>query len=461
MTTAVSSPAAAREVAVIPLADICRGDNVRQELGDVESLAESIRKHSVLTAVLVERRPDGAFDLVAGFRRVAAAEAAGLELIPAVVRDPVAGVQRVSDQLAENDDRCALTELEVAGAMQQMLDLGASTDEVAQRFDTSGDVIDRWRAVLALPAPLLNLVRDGTVTTSDVADLAEDGEFVDAVISEVRAGTSPRWAVSRVRQERTLDAAVAASQVKLETGNCPIVAAPRYDTVTGNSKMQRLGDGVKVNLRQHRKQPCHAAFITSRGDVAYVCTDRGRHAGEAGSGVLDLKAERAAKRSVAKELRDAQPVRAAALKAALANGAIGTDEAVRHILLTALWDARPEELEDACGLLDLTIPEGGWGASRPLTVLLQHAGNDLARLTTVVLAATLARGERTLAKEPSRTAGAHVANLHGSFLETTGIHQLSDAERELVAERGLSQWSDCRHLLRGAKAVSEEGVDTE
>ena len=68
------------------------------------------------------------------------------------------------------------------------------------------------------------------------------------------------------------------------------MAAARYDTVTGNSRMQRLGDGVKVTLRQHRKQPCHAAFITSRGEVAYVCTDRGRHAGEAGSGVLDLKA---------------------------------------------------------------------------------------------------------------------------------------------------------------------------
>jgi len=114
------------------------------------------------------------------------------------------------------------------------------------------------------------------------------------------------------------------------------VAAPRYDTVTANSRMQRLGDGVKLSLRQHRKQPCHSAFISSRGEVVYVCTDRNRHAGEAGSGVLDLKAERAAKRAVVKELRDAQPVRAAALKDALANGAIGTDEAVqraaRHLL---------------------------------------------------------------------------------------------------------------------------------
>jgi ParB/RepB/Spo0J family partition protein len=461
MTTAVSSPAATMEVAVIPLVDIRRRGNVRQELGDIESLAESIRQHGVLTAVLVERREDGPFELVAGFRRVAAAEMAGLEHIPAVVRDPVTGVQRVSDQLAENNDRCALTDLDVAGAMQQMLDLGASADAVAERFDTSTDTIDRWRAVLALPAPLLALVRDGTIDVRDVADLGElgdDEEFVAAVVAEIRAGTGARWALSRVRQQRALAAAAAAAQAKLEKEGCPIVAAPRYDTVTGNSRMQRLGDGVKVSLRQHRKQPCHAAFITSRGEVAYVCTDRTRHAGEAGSGVLDLKAERAAKRATVKELRDVQPVRAAAIKDALANGAIGTDEILRHILTADLWDARLEELEDACGLLDLSIPEAGWGVSRPLGVLLAHAGDDLGRLTRVMLAVALARGERTLAKEPSRTAGPHVANLHGWLLDSTGIHQLSNAERTLIAQRGLHQWSECCHLLPGATAVTEEAT---
>jgi hypothetical protein len=154
------------------------------------------------------------------------------------------------------------------------------------------------------------------------------------------------------------------------------------------------------------------------------------------------------------KLRDGQPVRAAAVKAAV--GAVGTEEAVRHVPTAALWDARLEELEDACGPLDLTIPEGGWGVSRPLGVLLEHAGDDLGKLTTVVLAVELARGERQLATQPSRTTDPHVANLHGWLLDSTGIHQLSDAERTLIAERGLSQWSECRQLLPGATAVTEE-----
>ena len=53
MTTAVSSLAATTEVAVIRLADIRRSGNVRQELGDIESLAESIRQHGVLTLSLI------------------------------------------------------------------------------------------------------------------------------------------------------------------------------------------------------------------------------------------------------------------------------------------------------------------------------------------------------------------------------------------------------------------------
>lgn len=102
------------------------------------------------------------------------------------------------------------------------------------------------------------------------------------------------------------------------------------------------------------------------------------------------------------------------------------------------------------------MPEGGWGVSRPLGVLVEHAGEDLGRLTAVALAVQLARGERRLATQPPRTTDPHVADLYGALLDATGIHQLSDAERTLISERGLSQWSECRHLLPGATSVIRE-----
>ena len=57
------------------------------KLPNIPSLAESIRREGVLTAITVDRRDDGDFDLVAGFRRVAASRLAGLTSIPAVIRD--------------------------------------------------------------------------------------------------------------------------------------------------------------------------------------------------------------------------------------------------------------------------------------------------------------------------------------------------------------------------------------
>ncbi len=96
--------------------------------------------------------------------------------------------------------------------------------------------------------------------------------------------------------------------------------------------------------------------------------------------------------------------------------------------------------------------------SRPLGVLLGYAGDDVGRLTTVVLTVQVARGERRLATQPPRTSDSHVANLFGALLDRTGIHELSDAERGLIAERGLSQWSECRQLLPGAAAITEEEI---
>jgi ParB-like chromosome segregation protein Spo0J len=61
--------AAASTVAVeiIPLDRIQANGNLRESLPDIPQLAESIREHGMLTAILVDRRADGDYELVAGF----------------------------------------------------------------------------------------------------------------------------------------------------------------------------------------------------------------------------------------------------------------------------------------------------------------------------------------------------------------------------------------------------------
>jgi ParB/RepB/Spo0J family partition protein len=106
----------AQTVQIIPIASIRTDDNVRRRLDNLESLAESITLHGVLTAITVTRADDGAYNLLAGFRRVAAATMAGLATIPAVVRDPTDPAARLQLQLAENLERDALGDLDQAGA---------------------------------------------------------------------------------------------------------------------------------------------------------------------------------------------------------------------------------------------------------------------------------------------------------------------------------------------------------
>src|SRR5439155_3418439 len=113
-------------VELIPLYRIQANRNLRETLPDIPHLAKSIRRHGMLTAILVDRCPDGGYELVAGFRRHAAALMAGLDAVPAVVREAGEDRARIASQVAENVDRIDLTGLEQAQAMQQMLDLGSS-----------------------------------------------------------------------------------------------------------------------------------------------------------------------------------------------------------------------------------------------------------------------------------------------------------------------------------------------
>jgi len=129
-----------------------------------------------------------------------------------------------------------------------------------------------------------------------------------------------------------------------------------------NSKVQRLGQGhgdVHIAKREHIKQPCHAAFVDKDGKANYVCTDRSRHAGVEGSGVPDLKAERATKRAEKKLLREAHSTRFRAVGEALRNHAFTHEEAVAHVLTLWMSEAKPAVCEVAAELLGLVVAKEG------------------------------------------------------------------------------------------------------
>lgn len=80
--------------------------NVRQYPGDVAELATSVKQHGVLHPIIVRSTDDGRYEVIAGSRRVAAARVAGLEIIPAIVKeldDEEAVVESLVENLQRND----------------------------------------------------------------------------------------------------------------------------------------------------------------------------------------------------------------------------------------------------------------------------------------------------------------------------------------------------------------------
>lgn len=126
-------------------------------------LADSIRTVGLLQPVLVRPVGDG-FELIAGERRWRAARRAGLQAVPALVRN---GEEEhsLAEALIENVHRADLNALEEAAAYQQLIeDFGLTHDEVAQRVGKSRAAVSNALRLLQLPPSIQRYVREGKLS---------------------------------------------------------------------------------------------------------------------------------------------------------------------------------------------------------------------------------------------------------------------------------------------------------
>ena len=114
-------------------------------------LAQSIRSQGVLQPVVV-RRLDGGYELVAGERRWRAAQIAGLEQIPAIVRE-VPDEAALVMALIENVQREDLNPMEEAAAVQRLI------DEFKMTHEQAADAVGRSRSATSNMLRLLKLAR--------------------------------------------------------------------------------------------------------------------------------------------------------------------------------------------------------------------------------------------------------------------------------------------------------------
>jgi ParB family chromosome partitioning protein len=130
----------------------------------LEELAASITEVGLLQPVVVRKLADGNYELVMGERRWRASQRAGLEYIPAIVRETPDN-DMLRDALLENLHRQQLDPLEEAAAYQQLLDdFGATHEQLAQKVGRSRPHISNTLRLLNLPPTVQKRVAAGVIS---------------------------------------------------------------------------------------------------------------------------------------------------------------------------------------------------------------------------------------------------------------------------------------------------------
>ncbi len=127
-------------------------------------LAASIRLQGVLQPIVVRRRSEGGFELVAGERRWRAARAAGTPTLPAIVKD-VGDRDSLLLSLVENVAREQLSPVEEARAYASLVDeFELSLGDVSERVGRSKSAVSNRLRLLELPEEVLWMLARGDLT---------------------------------------------------------------------------------------------------------------------------------------------------------------------------------------------------------------------------------------------------------------------------------------------------------
>ena len=127
-------------------------------------LASSIETSGVVQPLLVRPLHDGSYELIAGERRWRAAQQAGLDKVPAVVRDQEEA-ERLQAALIENMVREDLNPVDEARACAALVeDLGLSKEELARRVGRSRPAVSNLIRLLDLPDEALALLESGELS---------------------------------------------------------------------------------------------------------------------------------------------------------------------------------------------------------------------------------------------------------------------------------------------------------
>jgi ParB/RepB/Spo0J family partition protein len=419
-------------------------DNVRWRLGDLKDLTSSIASVGVVEPLLVSPREDGRYTVVAGHRRLAASQAAGLGAVPCTVRK-VTDAERIEIMLAENVIRNNLTPIEEAKALHRLVEYGFTENDLAHRIGRSAKHIAGRLALLRLPRKVQARVHAGDLGVTQATALLVLKDHPD-VISRLLADEWDRRNLERavVREVARIEAEdkSARARAKLEAEGVPMVNEWNRHGPGGARQPAAVGSGygeLNIDKHKHTREPCHACHVTRLGEIVLLCTDPRRHrpGGESTVKAVDgagpTRAEqRASARAEAKRRKSTDSERQCFV-VDLAKRRLPRQDVLALALGQFLARATNAQAKSACRIL--AIDSVADCISHRLA-LLSFAGESSVNRERAALALALAAGEDVL-RTGDNEGRSMVARLHLDFLAAYGWPSIQDpngGQRQLRAD---------------------------
>lgn len=130
----------------------------------LNELSDSIKVHGLIQPITVRKMPNGTFQLISGERRFRASKLAGLQKLPAYIRD-ADNQQMLEMALIENIQREDLNAIEVAYSFQRMLDeCNLKQEQLGERVGKNRTTVANYLRLLKLPAAIQTAIRDQKIT---------------------------------------------------------------------------------------------------------------------------------------------------------------------------------------------------------------------------------------------------------------------------------------------------------
>lgn len=210
-------------------------------------LVQSIKTLGVLQPIVVREKSEGRYELIMGERRLRASKEAGLEKIPAVIRE-TADENMLRDALLENLHRADLNPLEEASAYQQLLDdFGITQEQLAERIGRSRPQISNTLRLMKLPNSVQRQVASGVLS-------AGHARAILGAVDEERMEYFANKTINEGLSVRTLEELVGID--KPETKKPKIIQGSRQDLLKeiAEGLGDKLSTKVKITLGRQKGQ---------------------------------------------------------------------------------------------------------------------------------------------------------------------------------------------------------------